>query len=121
RASVRNFDAQLLGQLDDGPAHAVELQRLAHLQVLQHRGLVVADADSRLQPPLERYRKLDFEGCGNGRALLEDRAYELDHLRQGAQLAERGSGQGGHRVEGDVPDQLQPDVVANSLLDWTLK
>ena len=46
---------------------------------------------------------------------------ELDHLRQGAQLSERGPGQGRHGIEGNVPDQLQPDLVAKALLDRTLE
>src|SRR5437879_8702369 len=76
---------------------------------------------SCLESPLERDGELDIERGSDGSALLEDRSQELDHLRQGAQLSERGPGQGRHGIEGNVPDQLQPDLVAKALLDRTLE
>ena len=67
----RNLDPELLRELDDGSAHAVELELLAGLKVLEHRGLVVADGEARLQPPFERDRELDAEPLRHRRALGE--------------------------------------------------
>ena len=78
---MRHVDAELPRELDHRAGHAAELERLARLEILQHRGLVVADGEAGLQPPLERDRQLDAQAGRDGGALLEDRAQELDGLR----------------------------------------
>src|SRR5581483_6755506 len=59
-------------------------------------------------------------GSDRGRFLQHGPQQPL-HLRQGAELPQRRPGQGGHRVERDVPDQLEPDLVTQTLLDRALE
>ena len=49
RPRLRDRHAQAIRDLDHRAREAVELERLAGLEVLQHRRLVVADRDSRLR------------------------------------------------------------------------
>src|SRR5438067_10575672 len=75
--------------LDDRAGQRVDLERLPHLEVLQHRRLVLADRERAPQQPLDRHWKLDAERGGDGGALLEHLAQQRDHLRQPAELRER--------------------------------
>ena len=50
--------------------------------------------------------------AGHRRALGEQRPQQIVHLRQRAELAERRPGERGDRVERDVADELEPDLVA---------
>ena len=54
-------DAEQVGDLDHRAGQAVDLERLAGLEVLQHRRAVVADGEPGLEPPLDRDRHLDPE------------------------------------------------------------
>src|SRR5439155_351629 len=70
---------------------------------------------------LERDRELDAEPRGDGGALVEDPPQELDHLGLRPELAEGGAGERGDRIERGVADELQPDLVAQPLLDRRLQ
>ena len=52
-SGVRDGDSEFVRELDECAGHAVELERLAGFEVLEHRGLVVADREARLEPPFQ--------------------------------------------------------------------
>ena len=68
RAQARRVDAGEVGELDDGVDERGELERLAGLEVLQRRGLVLADALGAGQPPLDRDRRAGRRPRGRSRA-----------------------------------------------------
>src|SRR5262249_61523372 len=59
----------------------------------------------------------DSELAAHQGAFLHDAPHELDGLIDEGELAERRSGEGRERVEGDVADQLEPELAADLLLD----
>ena len=110
-------DAEAVGDLDDGPRDAVKFERLTGLAVLEHRGLVVANLDSRFEAAVHGNAEARPESRGDVGALLHDRAEHRHHLGQRTELAEGGAGQRADRIEGRVTDQLEPDLIPETALD----
>ena len=111
-AGLRHRDAEQSGDLDHGARHALDLQWLAGLEVLQHRRAVVADLD----PGLSR-RSIETGSVIPSAAPTAAHS-SMTRARapcvSGARRSRRASpGQRGRRVERDVADQLQPELPAH--------
>src|SRR5579872_2385774 len=104
-------------ELKHRSAHALVLERLPVLEVLQHRSLVGTDREPALQAPLERHWQGDLESRGYGGDLLEGAKKHCAHRLGRAKLDQGGAGQHRHGVEGGVSQELEPDLVAQIALD----
>src|SRR5262245_23675265 len=82
---------------------------------------MISDGNPSFEAPLERDRQLDVEPLAEERALPHDPTRELDDLRDETELAEGGAGERRYRVERDVADQLQPELIADARLDSALQ
>ena len=118
---MQAWTARTLGTSTPSRSASSTTAPVMRLQVLQHRSLVVADREPGLEPPVKRHWELDPEPVGHLRALGEHRPQQIDHLGQFAELAERRPGQRGDRVERNVADQLQPDLIGKPRLDRRLE
>ena len=116
-----HLDAGDLRQFHDGGEQYVEFQRLAALQVLERGGAVVADPLGARETPLDGDADLAAEGLGDRQRLGHHRLDDLAGAAVQAHLPHGRAGQRADRVEGDVAEQLDPDVVAQVRLHRTLQ
>src|SRR5258708_16060785 len=111
----RHVDAA--AELLDGSDQRVDLHRPAALEILQHRGLVRADARRPVDAPLDIDAAAHSEALTDRLRLDHHRARHLAGTGIGADDIERGTGQRADRVEGKIAPQLEPDLVADALAD----
>ncbi len=110
-------DAGQVAEFGDGRHHRVDFHRPAALEVLQHRGLVLADLAAAF------YAAVDVDGEADAERLPD--ALRLEHrgTHEAAQIFVLGdclqgqSGQRADRIERDVAPQFDPDFVADARAD----
>jgi hypothetical protein len=108
-------------QLDGCPEQDIGLQRLAGLEVHQHRGLVGADLRGPVEAALDGDLGRAAEAGGNLRGLAHHRQDQLARARMGGDLAHGRPGEDADRVESHVAEQLEPDVSAQVPLNRALE
>ncbi len=107
-AGIRHAEA--IAELDDGADDRVELHRTPRFVVLQHRRLVRPDLFRASHALLNGDRELDVQLRGDRFGLGHDFPDDVRHFGMPHQFFERAAGQRANRVEGDVAEQLHPDL-----------
>src|SRR6266699_2332155 len=99
----------------------IDLHRPARLQVLQHRGLVVADSRGALDALVDRDRDLDAGAPRHRIDLFHGRTHHLRDDRRSGDLAQRRPRQRAERVEDGVAKELHPHLGPDPRLDGRLQ
>ena len=78
---MRDVDVELLREFHDRPSHAVQLKPLPRLEVLEHRGLVLAHFKAGVEAAFQRDGDCCAERAGDGGAFFHDGTEQGDHFR----------------------------------------
>src|SRR4051794_28787817 len=111
-ARRRHRDADTFAEFYGGADDRLQLQRPSGFEILQHRRLVRTNFFCAGHPLLDRDRQLDPELPGDRLGFGHDFADHGGRVRMADQLLQRPAGECADRVEGDVAEQLHPDLVA---------
>jgi hypothetical protein len=112
---MRRWRAREPAQLDHRADQGVEFQRPAVLDVLEHRGLVLADRLGARDAALERHAEVGAEFLADGLSLGHHRGGQRPARGEPADAGQRGVRQGADRVEAQVAPELEPDLGADVL------
>jgi hypothetical protein len=97
-------------ELDHRAHQGIELQGAAVLDILEHRGLVLADAFRSGDAPLERDAKAGAELLADGLRLGHHLRCQRPARGETAYPGQRGVRQCADRIEAQVAPELQPDL-----------
>src|SRR6185503_17016611 len=112
RARRRHRHPEPLAQLDDRAHNRFDFHGPARLEILQHRRLVRPGLLAAGHSLIDRDRQRDAELRRDRFRLRHDFADQPRGLGMAHHFLERGPGQGAHRVETHVAEELHPDLVA---------
>src|ERR1700730_4437599 len=104
-------------ELLNGRDQCVDLHCATALEVLQHRGLMRADAARAIDTPLDIDPEMHTETFSDRLCFEHHRARHCASAGIAADDVERAAGQRADRVEAEIAPQLQPDLVAYPLVD----
>src|SRR5207248_4996721 len=96
-------------------------ERAAGLDILQHRGLVGADALGAGDALVDSDTEGDAELLGDGLGLAHHPRGEMARLGELADIDQRRMGERADRVEGEIAPRLEPDLGADVLEDAGLE
>src|ERR1700722_2193291 len=110
---MRGWDIDEARKFDDRSEQRVDLRRPAVLDVLQHRGLVRADALGARDTLFDAETETDAERFANGLSFAHHRRRERASGREAADVFQRRMTQRAHRIEGQIAPELHPDFRAH--------
>ena len=110
---MRGRDIGQASQFDDRAEQRVDLGRAAVLDVLQHRGLVRADALGAGDALVDAETEADAERFADGLRFAHHRRSERAGRREAADVLERRMAQRAHGIEGEIAPELHPDFGAH--------
>ena len=110
---MRGRDIDEAREFDDRAEQRVDLGRAAVLDVLQHRGLVRADALGAGDALVDAETEADAERFADGLRFPHHRRRERAGRREAADVLERRMAERADRIEGQIAPELRPDFGAH--------